>query len=176
VGDPARAVAGRSIQSRSRRTHSFGAPQGLDHRPRGGGRDRRCPRPGADALANGKGTTSASDGERTPSTERTQTVPPTLQPPARLTASKDGFVVVLTWTPPSGEAEVDSYTISRDGKTIGSVPGTATSYQDETAYPGHTYAYTLRANASGGVSSSADVQVVLIRPRCRSADWSASST
>jgi hypothetical protein len=115
-------------------------------------------------LSKGKDQTDAS-GERTPSPGPTPTAQPTLEPPAGLTATLSGFVVVLRWTHPPSDIQVNSYTISRDGHTIGSVPGTAISYQDATTQPGNMYAYSVRADGVGGVvASTPDLQVAVARP------------
>lgn len=115
-------------------------------------------------VSNGKGGTSA-EGARIPSSQASPTVAPTLKPPAQLTASLSGFVVVLRWMHPASDIDVNSYTISRDGQTLGSVPGTAVSYQDGTTQPGNTYAYSVRADGVGGVvASTPDLQVVVARP------------
>lgn len=67
------------------------------------------------------------------------------------------FSVRLNWTQPSGEAEVDHYTIYRDQALVKQVDGT--SFTDENLTPGTSYEYEIRAvGRSDSASAIATVQ------------------
>ena len=61
--------------------------------------------------------------------------------------------VLVSWAPSKGGATVDHYLILRDGKQVGDVPASQTSYADNGLAPGTVHQYTIVA-ASGTQRSS----------------------
>jgi hypothetical protein len=90
---------------------------------------------------------------------QTDTQAPT--PPANLAATApSGTQVNLTWTASTDDVGVDHYTVVRSGTALASASGTATTYTDESAAPGTTYTYSLRAiDAAGNASTASTVGV-----------------
>ncbi|HKC28509.1 MAG TPA: hypothetical protein VKB75_10910, partial [Jatrophihabitans sp.] len=98
--------------------------------------------------------TSTSGGATDPSpataTWTVKTTPPAA--PTGLSASVlSATSISLSWTGVTGAA---SYDIIRNGTTIGSAPGTASTYLDNTASPSSTYHYVIDArDGAGNVSA-----------------------
>jgi Fibronectin type III domain len=61
--------------------------------------------------------------------------------------------VLVSWAPSQGGATIDRYLILRDGKQVGSVPASQTSYTDQGLAPGTEHQYTIVA-VSGTQRSS----------------------
>jgi chitodextrinase len=82
----------------------------------------------------------------------TDTSPPTA--PASLTATATGATTAsLSWTASTDNVGVTSYTISRGGTAIGTVPGSSTTFSDTGLTPGTAYTYQVTASdAAGNVS------------------------
>jgi hypothetical protein len=59
--------------------------------------------------------------------------PPALGPVTGFTCSRSGDSIVLRFTPPAGAAEID---VLRDGALLATIPGTSTSYTDESPAAG----------------------------------------
>jgi len=73
--------------------------------------------------------------------------------------------VLVSWAPSKGGATIDRYLVLRDGKQVGSVPASQTSYTDTGLAPGTAHRYTIVA-ASGTQRSSPSlaVKVTTIAP------------
>jgi hypothetical protein len=93
---------------------------------------------------------------------------PELLPPSELAATSKPFRVRLTWESP--EAEVDGFTVSRDGFRYPNLSSGATSYVDDTVIPGRTYVYEV-ASVRGRENSDelASTTVKVVRPPLRAA-------
>jgi Fibronectin type III domain len=73
--------------------------------------------------------------------------------------------VLVSWTPSQGGTTVDRYLVSRDGKQVGSVPASQTSYTDNGLAPGTAHRYTIIAASKTQRSSpSAVVTITTITP------------
>jgi len=68
--------------------------------------------------------------------------------------------VVVQWSPSTSGPSVDHYLILRGGTAIGSVPGTATSYQDLGLVPATGYQYRVVAVSGSHRSAPSSVLVV----------------
>src|SRR6516164_4240439 len=66
--------------------------------------------------------------------------------------------VLVSWTPSKGGATIDHYLIVRDGKQVGSVAASQTSYTDDGLAPGTAHLYTIVA-ASGTQRSSPSLAI-----------------
>jgi Fibronectin type III domain len=66
-------------------------------------------------------------------------------PAAVLAQSPTATAVLVSWTPSQGGASIDHYLILRDGKQVGSVPASQTSYTDSGLAPGTAHRYTIVA-------------------------------
>jgi hypothetical protein len=71
--------------------------------------------------------------------------------------SPTATVVLVSWAPSKGGATVDHYLILRDGKQVGSVPASQTSYTDNGLAPGTVHRYTIVAT-SGTQRSSPSIE------------------
>jgi phosphatidylinositol-3-phosphatase len=72
--------------------------------------------------------------------------------PTGLTATATASSVELSWTAPSG-LDVDHYVVERDDAQVATVPGTQTTYSDDTVVAGRPYTYDVRAvDVDGNVS------------------------
>ena len=71
--------------------------------------------------------------------------------PRGLTATAAAPTTVnLSWSASTDSNGVTGYDIVRNGTTIGTVPGTSTSYVDASASPGTSYTYTVDAKDGAG--------------------------
>ena len=61
--------------------------------------------------------------------------------------------VLVSWIPSQGGYTIDRYLVSRDGRQVGSVPASQTSYTDSGLAPGTAHRYTIVAT-SGTLRSS----------------------
>jgi hypothetical protein len=68
--------------------------------------------------------------------------------------------VLVSWAPSQGGATVDHYLILRDGKQVGSVPASQTSYTDQGLAPGTAHQYTIVAVSGTQRSSPSQVKRV----------------
>jgi hypothetical protein len=66
--------------------------------------------------------------------------------------------VLVSWAPSKGGATIDRYLVLRDGRQVGDVPASQTSYTDTGLGPGTAHRYTIVA-ASGTQRSSPSVAV-----------------
>jgi hypothetical protein len=67
--------------------------------------------------------------------------------------SPTATVVLVSWAPSQGGATVDHYLILRDGKQVGSVSASQTSYTDNGLAPGTAHRYTIVATSGTQRSS-----------------------
>lgn len=73
--------------------------------------------------------------------------------------------VLVSWTASKGGATVDQYVILRDGKQVGSVPASRTSYTDSDLTPGSAHRYTIIAGSGPQRSTpSVEVKVTTLAP------------
>jgi hypothetical protein len=71
----------------------------------------------------------------------------------------------FTWTASNdGGSALSSYTVYRNGATIASISGSATSYTDSTVADGTTYSYTLLATNIAGSSPASSPLSITTRP------------
>lgn len=78
--------------------------------------------------------------------------------PTSLTANASTFGVIgLSWTASNGYGYGVTYTIKRDGTTLGTT--TSTTYNDTTVAPSVAYTYTVTATTSVGSSGDASVSI-----------------
>jgi hypothetical protein len=110
------------------------------------------------ATANG-----SADPSPATQTWTVDTTPPTA--PASLTATATSPTSVnLSWSASTDANGVTSYDIVRNGTTIGSVPGTSTSYLDASASPATSYSYTVDARDGAGNVSPASAPATVTTP------------
>jgi len=111
------------------------------------------------AVASGGGGTSTG-------TRPTPATSPSVGLPVGLAATARGAPsgVTLTWSGPSGKAEITGYLIYRDGTQVGIVPASTTTFLDANVIPGQTYTYEVQTRGagilrSGRVSAQVDVPI-----------------
>jgi chitinase len=87
------------------------------------------------------------------------TQPPT--PPGNPSATAPSSSQVnLSWAPSTDDVRVTGYEVARSGVVLKSLPDNATTYSDETAQPGTTYTYSVKAfDASGNYSTASPVGI-----------------
>jgi hypothetical protein len=93
--------------------------------------------------------------------------PWTPTPPTAVHAtSPTATTAVISWTAPSSAFGPDHYLVLREGKQVGQVPATATSYTDHGLVPGMTYHYTVISAglANSGPSATATVRAATPSP------------
>jgi Fibronectin type III domain len=90
-------------------------------------------------------------------------VPPVLRPAGLTASSSTTTSVAFRWAAPATGPEPDRYLILHDGKTIGSVAGTVTSYRVTGLIPGTSYEYRVAA-VRGGKRSPLSALVVAGTP------------
>lgn len=99
-------------------------------------------------ASNGSGSTDSNNVTIAVPSDACPPAAPTLS--ANATCSNNAPVVALLWSVSAGAS---SYTVLRNGASIGSM--TATSYNDSNVTPGQTYTYMVRAvNAAGSADSN----------------------
>jgi hypothetical protein len=116
------------------------------------------------------------DEPRSPTTESTTTpaatdaAPTVIQPPTSLRAEPAGaFSVDLAWTAPTGEPEVERFTVYRDGAYVAAFSGAQLAYTDGRVSAGRTYDYEVVARAGDLVSEPATAEVTTPTPTLRAA-------
>jgi hypothetical protein len=70
--------------------------------------------------------------------------------------------VNLTWA--TSGSDFANFTVTRDGQTLATVPGSATTYRDATALPTRQYVYAIRGTARNGRSVSSQAPVTMPAP------------
>jgi hypothetical protein len=81
--------------------------------------------------------------------------PAPLLAPTGFAAAPDAFSVTLTWSQPAGGADVEGYTIYKDGIRVGEVAGGSTTFTDVRVVPGKDYTFEIEAKRGGKVSARA---------------------
>jgi parallel beta-helix repeat protein len=94
---------------------------------------------------------------------QTDTVPPSV-PTGLATTLVSQNQVNLVWNASSDNVGVTSYTIYRDGATVGTVNGTTTTFQDGTVIPNTAYAYTVAAFDAVGNNSGQSASLPVTTP------------
>jgi Fibronectin type III domain len=73
--------------------------------------------------------------------------------------------VLVSWIPSQGGYTIDRYLVSRDGRQVGSVPASQTSYTDSGLAPGSAHRYTIIATSGTQLSSpSVAIKVTTMAP------------
>jgi chitodextrinase len=72
--------------------------------------------------------------------------------------------VLLSWNAASDDVGVAGYTITRDGASLASVPGTSLVYTDTTATQGNTYSYAVDAFDGAGNHSALSAPAAVTLP------------
>ena len=93
------------------------------------------------------------------------TTPPTVPAGLAATAGPAGEVD-LSWTASTDDVGVAGYTVYRDGSSIGTVGGSATSFADKAVSSATTYAYTVDAYDAAGNHSGQSTAASITTP-----DW-----
>jgi hypothetical protein len=75
--------------------------------------------------------------------------PPPNAPTAVAVSSPTATTAQVTWTASKGGATPSQYLIFRDGKQVGSVPASQTSWTDSGLAPGSSHQYTVAASGGG---------------------------
>jgi hypothetical protein len=86
--------------------------------------------------------------------------PPLLRPAGLVAGPSTTTSVAFRWAPPATGPQPDRYVILHDGKVIGSVPGTVTSYRGAGLAPATAYRFRLAAVRGGKRSALSSVLVV----------------
>ena len=98
--------------------------------------------------------------------------PPLLRPAGLVAGSPTTSSVAFRWAGPASGPPPDKYLILNDGKVIGSVPGTVTSYRGTGLAPATAYQFRVAAVLGGKRSALSSVLVVATSPRpCRRPAW-----
>ena len=98
----------------------------------------------------------------------TSVAPDTLAPsaPANLSGTApSNSEIDLTWSSSTDNLAVEAYRIYRNGDLIGSVPSSATSFQDTTVSPSSTYGYRVTAIDGANNESSVSNLVNVTSPK-----------
>lgn len=95
--------------------------------------------------------------------------PAGVPPPAELAAEAEELSIVVSWSAPTGEPEVDRYSVYRNDAFFRSIVAPATSFTDEDVSPGKTYSYEIEARAGDLVSERAAVEATVRTPPVRDA-------
>jgi hypothetical protein len=91
--------------------------------------------------------------------------PPPGAPAAVVATSRTATSAVVSWAASKGGATPDHYLVLRDGKQVGSVAASQTSFTDDGLAPGSTHHYTIIAAAGSQRSSdSVATRVTTIAP------------
>jgi len=110
-------------------------------------------------ASNGSGTTDSNNVTIAVPADACPPAAPTLS--ANATCSNNAPVVALLWSVSAGAS---SYTVLRNGASIGSM--TSTSYNDSNVTPGQTYTYMVRAVNAAGTADSNSAQVSIAFDAC----------
>jgi len=110
-------------------------------------------------ASNGSGTSDSNSVTIAVPSDSCPPAAPTLS--ANATCSNNAPVVALLWSVSAGAS---SYTILRNGASIGST--TATSYSDSNVTAGQTYTYMVRAVNAAGTADSNSAQVSISFDAC----------
>jgi hypothetical protein len=86
--------------------------------------------------------------------------PPLLRPTGLVAGPSTTGSVAFSWSRPATGPAPDRYVIRRDGKVMGSVPGTVTSYRGTGLAPATAYRYRVAAERGGKRSAPSSVLVV----------------
>jgi Protein of unknown function (DUF2510)/Fibronectin type III domain len=86
--------------------------------------------------------------------------PPLLRPTGLVAGPSTTGSVAFSWSRPATGPAPDRYVIRRDGKVMGSVPGTVTSYHGTGLAPATAYRYRVAAERGGKRSAPSSVLVV----------------
>ena len=97
----------------------------------------------------------------------TKSPPPLLRPAGLTAGSSTTSSVTFYWSGPATGPAPDSYVILHDGRVIGSVPGTVTSYRIPGLAPATAYQYSVAAVRGGKRSALSAVLVVSTRHPAR---------
>jgi serine/threonine protein kinase len=90
---------------------------------------------------------------------------PVLQPTGLAVHGTTTSSLTIDWSGPASGARPDDYEILRDGTTVGTVPGTATSYSDRGLAPDSFYHYQVVAVRGGRQSpKSSDLAIRTVAP------------
>jgi hypothetical protein len=113
----------------------------------------------------------SGDGEAEEATDAApvtaEAEPADLAPPEDVIAAADALSIAVSWATPSGEPEVDRYSVYRNGSFFRSIVAPATSFTDEDVAPGKTYTYEIEARAGELVSDRAAVEATVRTPPLR---------
>lgn len=110
-------------------------------------------------ASNGSGTSDSNSVTIAVPSDACPPTAPTLS--ANATCSNNAPVVALLWSVSAGAS---SYTVLRNGASIGSL--TATSYNDSNVTPGQNYTYMVRAVNAAGTADSNNAQVSISFDAC----------
>jgi len=110
-------------------------------------------------ASNGSGTSDSNSVTIAVPSDACPPAAPTLS--ANVTCNGGTPVVALLWSVSAGAS---SYTVLRNGASIGSM--TATSYNDSNVTPGQTYTYMVRAVNAAGTADSNSAQVSILFDAC----------
>ena len=86
--------------------------------------------------------------------------PPLLRPAGLTAGPPTASSVAFRWSRPATGPPPERYVIRRDGRVVGSVPGTVTSYRDTGLAPATAYRYRVAAERGGQRSAPSPVIVL----------------
>jgi hypothetical protein len=86
--------------------------------------------------------------------------PPVLRPAGLATVARTAVSIDLGWSGPSSGPAPDTYVILRDGDKVGTVPGSATSFDDKGLTPATSYGYRVIAYRGGHRSKSSALSTI----------------
>lgn len=86
---------------------------------------------------------------------------PPVAPAAVFATSRTATSVLVSWPKSKGGGVPDHYLVLRDGRQVGSVPASRTSFTDTGLAPGSRHRYAIRAEA-GGERSAASVKTAVV--------------
>ena len=92
-----------------------------------------------------------------------------LLPPSGVTAKAKRFSVELTWTAPSGGAEVSGYEVRRGDSVLRVLSASSTTLTDDDVRPGRKYTYEVRARGMGKYSDPVSAEVRIKVPPLKAA-------
>lgn len=86
--------------------------------------------------------------------------PLALLAPIALAADPGAFSVTLTWAQPAGGADIEGYTVYKDGDRVGEVGAGTTTFTDVRVAPGKDYTYEIEATGGGKATDRVSVSVM----------------